>query len=108
MTILPEHFKQHLITCHGQAEAEEWMERLPAILASCAQSWQLTIYVPDLRKVLARRLDQLSEELAMDRARIRGWGLAQCMLSAWWHIEDGYQKPPCGVLACAEILSDMK
>lgn len=306
MTILPEYFKQHLITCHGQAEAEEWMERLPAILASCAQSWQLTIFppfenlsfhyvapairadgtsvvirvdaptgefaqeaeamrlfngegiarllecdeeqkvvllerlepgtmlaelvpeqderaisiltsvmrqlwrpapaqrnfptvekwaqglqrlrvrydggcgplptllveeaealfaellatagppmllhgdlhhenillsgnewraidakgvvgdpgyetgvlfynpmpkifhVPDLRKVLARRLDQLSEELAMDRARIRGWGLAQCMLSAWWHIEDGYQEPPYGVLACAEILSGMK
>lgn len=64
--------------------------------------------VPDLRKLLTRRLDQLAEELEMDRARIRGWGLAQCVLSSWWHMEDGYQEPPCDVLACAEILSSIK
>jgi streptomycin 6-kinase len=65
-------------------------------------------HVPDLRKLLARRLDQLAEELEMDRTRIRGWGLAQCVLSSWWSVEDGYQEPPRDVLACAEILSSIK
>lgn len=65
-------------------------------------------FLPDLRKILARRLDQLSEELAMDRARIRGWGLAQCMLSAWWDIEDGTREVPQDVLGCAEILASIK
>ncbi len=64
--------------------------------------------VPDMRKILVRRLDQLAEELEMDQARIRGWGLAQSVLSAWWHIEDGYREPPRDVLACAEVLSGLK
>lgn len=64
--------------------------------------------VPDLRKLLARRIDQLAEELEMDRARVRGWGMAQCVLSAWWHIEDGYQAVPHHVLASAEIMSTLK
>ena len=29
--------------------------------------------VPNLRELLARRVDQLAEELEMERARIRGW-----------------------------------
>ena len=65
-------------------------------------------HMPDLRQILARRVDQLAEELDMDRARIRGWGLAQCMLSSWWSIEDGDEKPPLDMLACAEIMSSMK
>lgn len=64
-------------------------------------------YLPDLRKILARRIDQLAEELAMDRVRIRGWGLAQCMLSCWWSLEDGYPDPPHHVLACAEIMAGL-
>lgn len=63
--------------------------------------------VPNLRKLLARRVDQLAAELEMDRARIRGWGLAQCVLSAWWHMEDGHQEVPRDVLACAEIMSSL-
>jgi len=39
-------------------------------------------------KILARRIDQLSAELAIDRARIVGWGLAQAVLSGWWSYED--------------------
>lgn len=64
--------------------------------------------LPNLRALLARRLDQLSAELAMDRARIRSWGLAQCVLSAWWDIEDGASEPTCGVLECAEILAHLR
>lgn len=39
-------------------------------------------------EVLSRRLDTLAAELGLDRARLRGWGLAQAALSAWWSIED--------------------
>ncbi|HEX7733653.1 MAG TPA: aminoglycoside phosphotransferase family protein [Ktedonobacteraceae bacterium] len=63
--------------------------------------------VPNPRKLLARRVDQLAEELGMERERIRGWGLAQCMLSCWWHVEDGYGQPPQEELACAEIMAGL-
>ena len=54
--------------------------------------------------ILARRLDQLAEELGLDRERLRAWGLAQAVLSAWWSIEDhGYGWEPA--IACAEVLS---
>ncbi|HEU5382002.1 MAG TPA: aminoglycoside phosphotransferase family protein [Ktedonobacteraceae bacterium] len=66
-------------------------------------------HIPNLRKVLARRVDQLAEELEMERARIRGWGLAQCVLSAWWSVEnDATAEPPADVLACAEIMASMR
>jgi streptomycin 6-kinase len=43
---------------------------------------------PDLTRILARRLDQLAEELEFDRARLWRWGVAQAVLSAWWDVED--------------------
>jgi streptomycin 6-kinase len=43
---------------------------------------------PDLDGILARRIDQLAEELELDRQRLLGWGLAQAVLSAWWSLED--------------------
>ena len=46
---------------------------------------------PHPGSILARRLDQFSEELGFDRERLRSWGIAQAVLSAWWSIEDhGY------------------
>jgi streptomycin 6-kinase len=42
----------------------------------------------NLKQLLARRVDILSEELGFDRQRIIGWGIAQNVLSAWWTIED--------------------
>lgn len=44
--------------------------------------------VPDPGRVTAGRVDQLSEELELDRARVRGWAVAQAVLSAWWGYED--------------------
>lgn len=42
-------------------------------------------------KLMARRIDILADHLAMDKARIIGWGIYQCVLSAWWSYEDqGY------------------
>ncbi|HEV2239031.1 MAG TPA: aminoglycoside phosphotransferase family protein [Ktedonobacterales bacterium] len=44
--------------------------------------------MPDPARLTRRRVDQLAEELGFDRARVRGWGVAQAVLSAWWSIED--------------------
>ena len=64
---------------------------------------------PDPKRILARRIDQFSEELGFDRARIRGWGISQAVLSAWWDDEDtGYLGPNAeGALACARLLSEI-
>lgn len=40
-------------------------------------------------KVLERRVDLLSEELGLERARVRAWGIAQAVLAAYWGLEDG-------------------
>lgn len=40
-------------------------------------------------EVLRRRVEVLADELGVERERVRGWGLAQAVLSAWWTIEDG-------------------
>ncbi|HLK57839.1 MAG TPA: aminoglycoside phosphotransferase family protein [Chthonomonadaceae bacterium] len=39
-------------------------------------------------RLLERRIIQLSEELDLDRSRVRGWAVAQSVLSAWWCMED--------------------
>ncbi len=43
---------------------------------------------PDLAQVLSRRIDQFSDLLEIERARIRDWGVAQTVLSACWCLED--------------------
>jgi streptomycin 6-kinase len=42
----------------------------------------------DYRRLTKRRIDILHEHLGFERARIREWGLAHAVLSAWWGIED--------------------
>jgi len=42
---------------------------------------------PNLKSVLARRLDQFKEILEFDRERLLKWSLAQSVLSAWWCVE---------------------
>lgn len=44
--------------------------------------WPLT--QPDPARTLRRRIDQLADRLGLDRERVRGWAVAQCVLSAWW------------------------
>lgn len=61
---------------------------------------------PQPARVLARRVDQLAEELGFDGDRIVGWGLAQAVLSAWWSVEDhrhGWEP----AIACAELLATL-
>lgn len=59
---------------------------------------------PNLPRLLSRRVDLLSERLDLDRQRVRGWAIAQAVLSAWWDIDDntgGWEIP----IACAEALA---
>ena len=56
---------------------------------------------PELRRVLGRRIDQLSEQLGLDKQRVLGWGIAQAVLAASWAFEDhGSEWEPW--IACAE------
>ena len=62
---------------------------------------------PQASRILRRRIDQFAEELGFDRQRLRAWGLAQAVLSAWWSIEDhgyGWEQ----AMACAELLSTQR
>jgi streptomycin 6-kinase len=62
---------------------------------------------PEASRTLARRVDQLAEELGFDRERLISWGLAQAVLSAWWSIEDhGYGWEPA--IAVAEALAGIR
>ena len=55
-------------------------------------------------RVTERRVARLSEELGLERERVRGWGLAQAMLSSWWSIEDEGELGEFG-FATAEVLA---
>ncbi|HEX8499679.1 MAG TPA: aminoglycoside phosphotransferase family protein [Pyrinomonadaceae bacterium] len=59
---------------------------------------------PHPARVTERRIAQLSEELGLERERVRGWGLAQAVLSAWWSIEDEGELGEFG-FATAEVLA---
>ena len=63
--------------------------------------------MPHVDRVLARRLDILSETLGFDRERLRAWGLAQAVLAAWWSIEDHGQGWETWI-ACAELLDGLQ
>jgi streptomycin 6-kinase len=62
---------------------------------------------PQPGHVLARRIDQVAEELELDRERLLGWGLAHAVLSAWWSVEDhghGWEE----AIICAELLAALQ
>ena len=58
-------------------------------------------------RILARRIDQLSEQLGFDRARIRDWAVTQAMLSAWWSMEDSGELSIFAI-TCAELLAAIR
>lgn len=56
-----------------------------------------------LPEVQARRIAILSDVLGLDRERVRGWAVAQAVLSAWWCVEEG-DSGWKNVITCAEEL----
>lgn len=62
------------------------------------------------RRLLERRLDQLAEELGLERARLHGWALAKSVLSTWWDVDGQGYISPFGaiVLECSKILAQIK
>ena len=42
----------------------------------------------DYQRITKRRIDILHERLGFERERVREWGLAHAILSAWWSIEE--------------------
>jgi streptomycin 6-kinase len=50
--------------------------------------WGELLSGKDYRQITNRRIDILHERLGFERERIREWGLAHAVLSAWWGIED--------------------
>ena len=50
--------------------------------------WEDRHSILEPQKLLERRVHQLAEELELERERVKGWGVAQAVLSAWWCLED--------------------
>jgi streptomycin 6-kinase len=69
--------------------------------------WPELLARPRPDRILARRVDQLAEELGFDRQRIVGWGLAQAVLSAWWCLEDGAGDWAYAI-GCARLLAGLE
>ncbi|WP_420168963.1 aminoglycoside phosphotransferase family protein [Streptomyces violaceoruber] len=63
------------------------------------------IRTPGARALLSRRIDQMSEQLGLDRSRVRSWAYSQAVLSACWAVEDDDPGWVAYALACAELLA---
>lgn len=61
----------------------------------------------NLARLLERRAHRLAEELELDPARVRGWAVAQAVLSAVWGIEDN-DDGWGAALADAELLAAIR
>lgn len=59
------------------------------------------------RRRMARRLDQLAEELDLDRARMRAWALAQGVELGLWSLSVGDREGGEREIACARLLADL-
>jgi streptomycin 6-kinase len=64
--------------------------------------WEEPLNESRFRAQAKKRIYILAEHLGMERERIREWGIAHAVLSAWWGIEDntGWEYS----MACAEVL----
>lgn len=60
----------------------------------------------EIEKLTEKRIAILSERLGFEKERIREWGIAHAVLSAWWGIEDntGWEY----AMGCATILAQTK
>lgn len=62
---------------------------------------------PDPRRAIVRRVDVLAEALGWHRSRVRGWCLAQSVLSSWWTYEDHARFDP-STLTVAQYLEHLE
>ncbi len=69
--------------------------------------WPTHHTLADPAQTLARRVHQLAEELNISRERVRGWAVAQAVLSAWWCIEDNAADWQAAI-ALAELIAAIK
>jgi len=60
----------------------------------------------DHQAMTKRRIDILHDRLGFERERIREWGLAHAILSAWWSIEEHGDWHYA--LAFAEMIADLE
>jgi streptomycin 6-kinase len=67
--------------------------------------WGDLVSEKNYRGMTKRRIDILHEQLGFERERIREWGLAHAILSAWWSIEDHGDWHYA--LAFAEMIADL-
>ncbi|WP_035430071.1 aminoglycoside phosphotransferase family protein [Bacillus sp. UNC322MFChir4.1] len=59
------------------------------------------------KKVLANRVQQLAEELQLDKERILSWGLSHCILSSWWYFES-HGRVAKETIACARWFNELR
>lgn len=67
--------------------------------------WDDLLSGRDYRRMMKRRIDILHERLGFDRERIREWGLAHAILSAWWSVESNTGEEYA--LALAELIAEV-
>jgi streptomycin 6-kinase len=68
--------------------------------------WDDLLKMKDYQPMIRRRIDILHERLGFERERIREWGLAHAILSAWWSIEDHTGEEYA--LAFADMIADLE
>ena len=68
--------------------------------------WNDLLRLKDHRRMTKRRIDILHERLGFEHERIREWGLAHAILSAWWSFEDHTDGEYA--LAFAEMIADLE
>lgn len=59
------------------------------------------------KKILANRIQQLAEELQLDKERIIAWGLSHCILSSWWYFES-HGRVSEETMVCARWLDELR
>jgi streptomycin 6-kinase len=58
---------------------------------------------PDPGRFVERRVAVLAESLGWDRERVRGWCIAQAVLSSWWTYEDHARFDPATLVVAAHL-----
>jgi len=68
--------------------------------------WPGLLQNGDAKRKTVRRIAILSEQLGMERERIRGWALAHAVLSAWWSCDEQGRGGEYAI-RCAELFMSL-